>query len=360
MKEMLSIYAGRKAYEIVKQDGLSPESVDMVVGAAGGPKWLVLGGLDRAIFFSFLRGRKKPMPLVGSSIGAWRFSALAQGEEAYNEFEKAYINQTYETRPSPGDITRESLRILDAFLSGNSINAGLEHPWMRLCILSVYCRWPFSCENLPCLALGMTGAAIANSLRRSLLNMFFSRAFFIDSRISPPFSGMDDFAAQPVPLNGENIRHAILASGSIPMVMDGVRDIPGAHRGIYRDGGLIDYHMDLPFDSDGIILFPHYLQTIIPGWFDKFLPWRMPNLKNFDHVLMFCPSRDFVAGLPYEKIPTRKYFRKFWGRDDQRKGYWRQVVAQSENLGQEFLRCISDGSIRERIRPLSAEALARR
>ena len=46
-------------------------------------------------------------------------------------------------------------------------------------------------------------------------------------------------------LTPDNLRAALLASGSIPLLMEGVR-IPGAP-GVYRDGGSADYHLDLDY-----------------------------------------------------------------------------------------------------------------
>ena len=43
-----------------------------------------------------------------------------------------------------------------------------------------------------------------------------------------------------------------MASGSIPIVMKRVRNISCAPKGIYRDGGLIDYHFDLMVQSLGL------------------------------------------------------------------------------------------------------------
>jgi hypothetical protein len=41
------------------------------------------------------------------------------------------------------------------------------------------------------------------------------------------------------------------------------------------DGGLIDYHLLLPYrELDSIVLYPHFAPFVTPGWLDKFLPWR--------------------------------------------------------------------------------------
>lgn len=360
MGNNLEVYAGQKALNLIKENGLTPEMVDTVVGAAGGPKWLVLGGLDRAIFFSWLNRKKQPLTLVGSSIGAWRFSAVSLGEDAYSAFEKAYITQSYETRPSPGDVTQKSLQILDTYLKEENISKILDHPYMRLCLLSVYCRWPFSRDDFPSIASGMIMAPVVNALKRTLLKIFFSRALFHDPRIAPFFGGMDDFPLQMIALTAENIRQAILASGSIPLVMEGVRDIQGARRGMYRDGGLVDYHITFPFKNSRIVLYPHYVNAVIPGWFDKILPWREPQPEDLENAVVLCPSDEFVAGLPYSKIPTRKDFRLFWRRDRERILYWDQVVEASKALGEDFLSYVARGDILEKIRPISSLVYSRR
>jgi hypothetical protein len=360
MGDNLVIYAGQKACTLIKENGLTPEMVDTVVGAAGGPKWLVLNGLDRAIFFSWLNRKKQPLTLVGSSIGAWRFSAIAQGEDAYTAFESAYINQSYTSRPSQGDVTRKSLQILDTYLKADNISRILEHPYMRLCLLSVYCRWPFSRDDLKSIAFGMILAPVINALKRTLLKIFFSRALFHDPRIDPFFAGVEDFPLQKIALTAENIRYAILASGSIPLVMEGVRDIQGARKGMYRDGGLVDYHIAFPFKNNRIVLYPHYVNDIIPGWFDKILPWREPEPENLENVVVLCPSDEFVTRLPYSKIPTRKDFRLFWRRDKERIMYWNQVVEESRVLGEEFLSYVARGDILKTIKPISSLISSRR
>ena len=49
----LTIRAGHLARELILQQGLQPEQVDIVPGAAGGPKGIGIQGLDQAIFGEF-------------------------------------------------------------------------------------------------------------------------------------------------------------------------------------------------------------------------------------------------------------------------------------------------------------------
>ena len=195
MSENLCFFAGKKALPLIRERGLSPEMVRVIAGAAGGPKWLVLDGIDRAIFFTWLKNNNRPLFLVGSSIGAWRFAAVAQknSEDAYNRFEDAYIHQSYLSRPSAKDVSIEVTRILDAYLSEDGASSILNHPYMRLNILATKCRCPASSENIIALCLVLLGAHILNTIDRGSLKVFFKRALFYDPRDIPPFFHMDEF-----------------------------------------------------------------------------------------------------------------------------------------------------------------------
>ena len=184
--------------------------------------------------------------------------------------------------------------------------------------------------------------------------MFFDRVLFYDKRGVPPISDGDDlFPTEKIQLTEKNIRDAVLASGSIPLVMRGVRDIPGAPPGFYRDGGIIDYHIDIPFENiedNKFVLFPHYLDRIVPGWFDKHLPWRRSNEKNIENVVLLCPSREFVEKLPYGKIPDRSDFPRFKGDDKARIKFWKKVVSEARRLGDEFFEITDGGKIGDRVK----------
>jgi len=364
MTATLNLFAGPTARSLILERGLSPDIVTAVTGAAGGPKWLVLGGLDRAIFGSFLKTAKSPVDLVGASAGAWRFSALAQGTPenplgAYDRFEEAYIAQDYTVYPggpTARDVTVEGLKILDAFFDEDGVERILTHPVFRLSILAVTSHGPTRTDSPRILGPAMLLAGAASMVSRRLLGRFFHRAVFFDRRSGPPPIGADGFSdAVPsvsIPLTGNNLRPAVLASGSIPMVMEGVTGIPGAPEGMYRDGGLVDYHVTIPGADGGIVLFPHYIDRIIPGWFDKFHPRRTPPRNRLERLLMLCPSLEFVSRLPYGKIPDRKDFRRFIEDDSERLVYWRRVASESERLGEEFLELVETGKIKDHIRPL--------
>lgn len=365
MPHALNLFAGPKTRAIIlEQGGLSPEDITAVTGAAGGPKWLVVSGLDRALFGSFLKPAEKPIDLVGASAGAWRFSALAQGTPtdplgAYDRFEEAYIAQDYTVYPggpTARDVTVEGVQILDAFFHENGVERILTHPVYRLSILTVLSMGPTRSDNPRILAPVMLLAGAANLLSRNLFGRFFHRAVFHDSRSSALLVGVDThhdtIPSVTINLTEKNLRPAVLASGSIPVVMEGVTGIPDAPDGMYRDGGLVDYHVTIPGGDDGIVLFPHYIDRIIPGWFDKFHPFRTPSRSHLERLLMLCPSPEFVSLFPHGKIPDRKDFRRFIEHDADRIAYWRRVVSEGARLGDEFLELVEAGRIPDRIQAL--------
>jgi hypothetical protein len=343
----ITVRAGRAARKLIKESGFNWDMVDVMAGASGGPKWLVLSGLDRLIFPRF-RKRKRPLFLLGSSIGSWRFAASScpDFEKAYGAFEDSYLMQSYSAKPSPGDVTDEAVKIMDAFF-GDKASGCLVHPYLRLNILSVRCRGIAASENKLLMGAGVAAAAALNAASRKSLGFFFERALFYDPRDIPPFFNMTDFPISRIPLDPGNIRDAVLSSGSIPLVMSGISGIKGAAPGTYRDGGIIDYNLDVPFSTGNgrLVFYPHYSERVVPGWFDKNLGWRRPSPVNYDSVVMVSPSAFFVSNLPYGKVPDRKDFRMFAGRDDDRISYWRTVLGESARLADEFFDAVRTGRL---------------
>ncbi len=354
MTANLTIQAGPKALSLIRDEGLRADRITVLAGAAGGPKGLVLSGIDRMMCRDLFRDREKPLYLIGSSIGAWRFAAFGRRDQigALERFWTAYINQRYETKPTAEELTVESFRILDAYLGNGGYQEILSHPTMRFSFMAVRSRRPVRSDKKIPLSLGLAGAVLGNLLNRHFMKLFFERTLFYDPRDKPPFWDMDEFPLKRYELTPDNLRFALIAAGSIPLLMNGV-GVPGIP-GVYRDGGLLDYQLDIPFLSDGkgIALYPHYTDSIIPGWLDKKLAWRKPHPEYLERVLLVSPSRDYIDRLPYRKIPDRNDFYLFKGNNDERIAYWNSVVRESERLGDEFAEAVLSGSIRDRAQHL--------
>ena len=71
--QALRIYAGPKAMQRIAQNGLRPQDVGVVPGAAGGPKGLALGPLDRFILATGWRNQTMTCIWLARRLvpGAW-------------------------------------------------------------------------------------------------------------------------------------------------------------------------------------------------------------------------------------------------------------------------------------------------
>lgn len=353
MMNMCTIQAGHKAYQVIRDEGLKKERIKCLLGAAGGPKWLILYGLDRAIYTDFLHKRKTPILMIGASIAAWRFAALSQadGLHALEIFKNRYAAQQYSPKPDRDEISAETAAIAEAFLPAGKLSEILSHPTQRLCIITARSKGLLQYESRYALMGGLAACALSNAVSRTLLQLYFDRFVFYDNRFFPSFVPWNDFSTEYIPIGIDNIKTALTASGSIPLIM---KSVPLKHNGatsILRDGGLIDYQMDVPLSlGDDIALYPHYAEGIIPGWFDKNLPFRKP-VHSMENVCIVSPSKEAVESLPYKKIPDRQDFYTFAGKDSQRMLFWEKAAAVSMQIAQEFMELVDSGKIKDRIVP---------
>ncbi len=357
----LTIRAGPRAIQHIREHGLRAEDIDIIPGAAGGPKGLGIAGLDLAVFGEWLHQANRSAPrtrhLIGASIGAWRFAALCRGDavQGLNDFAKAYSEQRYPLRPSKQYISQSARDMMHNLFAGREHEV-LSNPHYHLHILAVRGLGLLKRESKSATPAAFAAAALANAFGRRHLRHFVARSVFHDARERPAAlngDAFDAFHTQSVALSVANLGEALRASGAIPLVLEGVKDISGALPGTYWDGGIIDYHLHLPYHRNaGLVLYPHFTDKIVPGWLDKALPWRKASGVWLDNVVLLAPSREYLAKLPYGKLPDRKDFTRFELDYPARMRYWRKAMAESERLGDEFLALVESGNIAARLEPL--------
>jgi hypothetical protein len=253
-QSVLTIRAGKRALERIRAHGLDPADVEMIPGAAGGPKGLGIAALDRAIFGAWLPGAPRTRHLVGASIGAWRFAAACRTDPlaALDDFARLYVEQSYPPRPSRRFVSQAARTMLAALVAGREAEI-LSNPGYRLHVLTVRGRWPLTRDGGWSTPLGFGMAALANAIDRRHLARFIDRTLFHDPRERPPFAPVGDVSAPNanqairfdafhthcVRLDAANLGEALVASASIPLVLEGVADIPQAPPGVYWDGGAL-------------------------------------------------------------------------------------------------------------------------
>ncbi len=328
---MIEIYAGSAAREQIEQQGFKAELFSTFLGASGGPKWFVLYGLDRYLFGEFFKSRSQPLHLFGSSAGAFRAACFAQSRplQALETLATLYTDTAYSKFASPAEVTAKVRLILDAMIPHDGIAQVLDNPVFKLHLSVARCKGAAASENRLVQLAAMLSAKRRNRRDRSDLASRFERYVFQPAGSKLSFTDPWDLPTRRVDLSRDNLIDAVLASGSLPVIMQGVRNIAGAANGIYRDGGIVDYQFDLNFTGDGLVLYPHYSSSLKPGWFDKNLN-RLASRDNHERTVLICPSPEFVQSLPYQKIPDRDDFRKM--DDAMRIKYWRKVVDQTQAM----------------------------
>jgi hypothetical protein len=300
------------------------------------------------------------MHLIGSSIGSWRMACLAQRDPvaALARGHHGYIyDQNYTRKPSASEVTAVLRRLLDDLLGESGVDEIMSHPWARMHVITAMTRRLSSRAPRIAVSAAMAAAAFGNLVNRRALGLQITRCVFNSAGDDTPFAHIADLPTVHVELTRESLKPVLLASGAIPLVVEGV-DVPGREGEVHWDGGVIDYHLDLDFGvGDGLILYPHFYDHIIPGWFDKALPWRRATGKNFSRVLLIAPSAEFVAGLPGGKIPDRKDFYSM--SQPERIKAWQAVLDASARLGDELRELVESGRIRSAVMPWQASAPAR-
>lgn len=348
----LRIYAGPAARRHIEQNGLQPSDVRVIPAAAGGPKGLILGPLDRFIFGEWLTQSTQPIDLIGASIGAWRMATacLNHPVEAFERLEHDYIHQEYDIpagrkRPTAEHVSQRFGENLKQFYGGR-VKEVLNHPRYRLHVVTSRGRHILGREHPVLTPLGYAGAYLTNLAHRRALGGWLQRVVFSAQNAALPFQP-DDYRTHQVELTEDNFNDALQASCSIPFALKAVHDIAGAPAGAYWDGGITDYHLHLDYRSQeppGIVLYPHFQKQVIPGWLDKALARRHGATSFLDNVVVLAPDPEWVQTLPNGKLPDRTDFSRYSAYAAERKHVWTDAASHSTLIAQEFAGWLNHGN----------------
>jgi len=348
---MLDIYAGASALKTIKNNGFIEQNFTHVLGASGGPKWFTLFGLDKYLFGEFFKDRTLPLNLIGSSAGAFRFAALSQENpvEKIALLAKNYSETVYSKHATAAEISDKAIELIDSLVTEDGIDQILNNKIMRPHFIVARCSGLTEHENKLAQLTGLLFSAFINKFDREKLNKQYQRVVFHHPDSTIRITDTPNFNSIYLTLSKDNCAEAVLASGSIPLVMRGVKNIVGAPQGMYRDGGIIDYHFDINIQGNtGLTLYPHFNPLPKPGWFDK-NGKRIVSNDNYQNTVLMVPSRAFVENLPFGKIPDRKDFTTM--EPDVRIKYWKTVFQETERLAEAFHQLVDKQTI-EKIKPL--------
>jgi hypothetical protein len=365
----LCLYAGPLARMHLEHHGLQAGDVTTIPAAAGGPKGLILGALDRFLFGSWLAPTTHEIDLVGASIGAWRMATACLNDpaDAFAQLERDYIHQHYEFLPGnkmpAAEVVSEGFSQSLRNFYGGRVREVLSHPRFRLHVMTSRGRRLLRREHGVGTPLGYLGAFLTNALHRKAMGAWLERVVFSVSGgpqsgapcVPLPFA-TDDYRTRQVRLDEANFYPALQASCSIPFALKAIHNIPGAPPGAYWDGGITDYHLHLNYaaapktinsadtvansprsDSrKGLVLYPHFQKSVVPGWLDKGLKWRHRATHHLDTMVLLAPNPEWVKTLPNGKLPDRSDFPRYGNDLASRVKAWSQAVRMSAQLVDEF------------------------
>ncbi|MFT4653264.1 MAG: hypothetical protein ACI82S_000907 [Patiriisocius sp.] len=351
----LSFYAGKTALSRIQSEGLKPEMFSAFLGASGGPKWFVLAGLDKVIFNEFMHKSARHVDIIGSSAGAFRATCFAQSNPsaAISRLAERYSTVVYSEKPSVSEITQKGIELLDYMVGDKGVSEALNSTSKSLHIVVARCHGLTASEQKLKQFAGLAIAAGRNAMSRKKLAKSFTRVIFSSNKEGLAFSEKMPIKTEQAFLSQKNFLDCLMASGSIPAVIEGVENIAGVENGMFRDGGIIDYHFDMKLETPDLVLYPHFYDKLTPGWFDKSLKSRSCHPESYDNVLLVAPSEEFVAQLPYGKIPDRKDFSEIPAQE--RIAYWTRVIKESDRLAEHFLNVVEHSNPAQFIKPINLQ-----
>ena len=237
------------------------------------------------------------------------------------------------------DVTRDTWQMVRELLPEDKCREAVSNPVRNINIVAVRCKGLAGMESRLPLGASMLLTAGANAISRKSLGLFYDRVILHSHEKA--VEGLEGYGRQDIRLTANNVHAAVLASGSIPFVMHGIRDFEGSSQGVYRDGGFTDYHFDEPWRAgDGIVLYPHFYDYLVPGWFDKGMKKRRAGGSSVDDVLLVSPSREFVQTYLGGQIPDRRNFTSMDNAD--RLAFWRRTLDEGNRMADELTDLLAD------------------
>jgi hypothetical protein len=293
--------------------------------------------------------------------------------QAIERLAHTYANTVYSAKPNPQEISAQAVNIVDQLFGENGANEVINNNIFKAHFLVAKCNGLTSFDNKIMQGAGLINSMLLNKLDRRLLSTQYQRYIFKHPSSSLTINDPYNFNNVYQTLTADNIKNALLASGSIPMVMSGIKDIHGAAKGTYRDGGIIDYHFDFSLsnnDSDkqvfnkhclhehrnerngseienGLTLYPHFTSEPKAGWFDKTSSRKVLD-RSYENTVLLAPSEKFIKSLPFNKIPDRTDFTELDATT--RIKYWEKVLEETTKLAE----CFNEFLVKQEITKVKA------
>lgn len=269
---------------------------------------------------------------------------------AYEELIHEYVEQTYEGRPTPFEVSQTCRDYLARVFTQERVRHSLTLSKFQLNFTTALMASERPRSATTALALGK--ALLLNGVNRRHLGRVFKRAHFSvlpHPGKSPLRNAWDGIPTVEVELTKANFHQGLTASGSIPMVLEGESAVAGSPPGHHFDGGLVDYHFEIE-NANSPILYPHFSTDPIPGWLDRFFPYRKVKPLSREWLCLLVPSAEMIARFALQEFPDRRHFEKL--STTERKRAWRQTSQETEKMEAELALCLDCGELLKWSEPL--------
>mmetsp|Transcript_30529 Transcript_30529/g.67662 ORF Transcript_30529/g.67662 Transcript_30529/m.67662 type:complete len:412 (+) Transcript_30529:154-1389(+) len=317
-------------HELLQKKGWDYFSV--YAGGASGPRSFVTMGFDKQfsklVDSGAITGDKW---LLGGSTAALRFCALISGlisrKNISYELKEHFAKMVYK----PGDTPKTLAPMMEALflkvLPPHLADKVLRHPSLHLCIMVTQLRPAY--QNLPEWQLkALFGLFLgANVVTPASLKLLQRRLCFYTGPHPPPFITPAD-EVTCLPLTSQNVYQVLHATTCLPFMSERCEYIAGVGSGLFFDGALSDYHLNLASTPEYPLLLlgdgpgPAFKQTLWDAY-----TWRRAPSQYRRNVTVLYPTQQFVECLEAGKLPTVfDYFSKQYIADPPlRQRHWRQA-----------------------------------
>ncbi|KNC99759.1 uncharacterized protein SPPG_09257 [Spizellomyces punctatus DAOM BR117] len=278
----------------------SLESADLdyfsiYIAPASGPSGLTTTGFESRIKNLYAKSKLSGTKwLVGSSTGAMRFMALigslvSTERNLTEELMKHYCWMQYNAGDTP-QILRPMMDQLYRLVAPPDLMSDiLTHPQFRLAIIVSNIRDSY--QQLPDWALrAVLGCyAVGNLVNERALTGLCERIVFYSGDEVPKFLA-NGFGGENntrfVKLVKENVYEVLHGTTCIPFVQERCESIPGAGEGLYLDGALTDYMLNVQFTDPShraLLLSDQPTSNVYPTALDAMFRWRTVPISYLEH-----------------------------------------------------------------------------
>eukprot|EP00698_Gefionella_okellyi_P006854 TRINITY_DN1650_c0_g1_i1.p1 TRINITY_DN1650_c0_g1~~TRINITY_DN1650_c0_g1_i1.p1 ORF type:complete len:348 (-),score=61.93 TRINITY_DN1650_c0_g1_i1:98-1141(-) len=297
---------------------------DIFFSPAAGPRYFVTAGFERV----FLRTPiTTPKYFVAASSGALRFTSLLcskyTGVDLFAKFEHELCKFSISYKDTPQQLATK-LRELFSGYTHDLVEQLLNDSQHRVCIfVSQVHDW---IATTPRMGAAFAASLLGNFAHSGAQNLLYRRLCFYTGD-KPPNTVIDSTKVEFYPLTHENFHTVLVASAAIPFRVASPRHMPGVGDGVFVDGGLGDYMMNVQVRKNALLL--SHTSRVYRTWMDTLVPYRKLPDDDFEYVSVLHPRKEFVGSLADKRIPSRMDWDRYANRPELRYKLWQDCIQRS-------------------------------